>query len=110
MAKPPVVTGSDCPAGLEMALDPLKLRQTDRCRDVGHAVVVTDDRKPIASIRVHTLPLKDSEARGQGVIIRSHHSPFARRDDLIAKETESGAGSDSAHEAVFVARPNGFGG
>ena len=110
MAKPSVITGSDCPAGLEMALDPLKLRQTDRCRNVRHAVVVTYNRKPIAPIRVHTLSLEHAEARGQGVVVRGHHSPFARRDDLIAEKAESGAGSDPAHETVFVARPNGFGG
>ena len=37
-------------------------RQADRGRDVGHAVVVADDREPVAALGIHALPAEQAHA------------------------------------------------
>src|SRR5437868_8311390 len=87
----------------------LKLSEADRRRDVGHAIIVSDHRKPIASLRIHALTPKLAKANCELVVVGRAHSPFPRGDDLVSEEAEGSAGAMPADTAAFVAGANRFG-
>ncbi len=71
-----------------MVLNPLDLSQTNGGGDIGHAVVVADDREPIAAGRIHSLAPEQAEFVCQRPIVGRHHTALAGGDDLVAEKAE----------------------
>src|ERR1051325_1664377 len=69
-------------------MDFLDLRQADRGCDVGHPVVVAENRVPIAAVRIHAMIFKESDFVGDRIVVRHDHAAFARRYDFVPEETE----------------------
>src|SRR5271165_5319469 len=74
------------------------------CSDIRHAVVVANDRMPIATVRVHSLPSIQPELCCKFVIVGGDHAALASRHNFVSIEAESCTRSDRANRPGLVLR------
>src|ERR1700674_1535307 len=92
-----------------MVLDPFDLSQPDRRGEIGHPIIVANNRKPIAAVEVHSLAPKQAQASGKRVVVCRDHPAFAGSDDLVAEEAEHTTSSQSADATPAVTRSHSLG-
>src|SRR5262245_34576400 len=85
-------------------LHTFELSTSNCCSNIRHAVVVADDRMPIATVRVHSLPAIQPELCRKFVIVGGDHAALARRHNFVSIEAESCALSDRANRPGPVLR------
>ena len=105
-----VIPSSQPLPGGERLVDAFQLRQTDGRRDVGHSIIETDLRKPIAPLRVLALPAEVAHLFGQIFAIGHDHAALAGGDDLVSEKAERATLRETAHAPALVFRAVRLGG
>src|SRR5262245_44552101 len=72
-----------------MILGHLDLPQADRCGDIRHSIIISNNRVPVTSFQIHALPLEHLHELTALRIAHKDHPAFAGRNNFVAEEAES---------------------
>src|SRR5258707_13343812 len=92
-----------------MIFDPLELGKADRRGDIGHPVIVADNREPVTAIGVHALSPEEAKTLRQLGAVGNDGAPLPRGDDLVPVEAEGAAVTERADPGALPGRTMRFG-
>src|SRR5215468_718129 len=109
LSQPLSVPGGNLPLPGKNIVDAQQLRAADRRLQGRHAVIESEFRMVIPSLRLHGVTAQEAETVRQLSIVSNDHSTFACRDHFIGVERKSSSQAKGSRLAAIAAGATCFG-